>query len=125
LALTACFKDSAAKGKIYYRGVILFLIFTYAASGIVSFQHDNRYYAAQWLSENADLNKSIGMTLFVYVPGEFRNKVILTPDIQLLDKANYDYIILSSWEYERYLESPQMYPQKKVFTRDTFREFQI
>ncbi|VVB91193.1 Dolichyl-phosphate-mannose-protein mannosyltransferase [uncultured archaeon] len=96
-------------------GVILILIFTYAASGIVSSQNDNRYYAAEWLEANADRNASIGMTFFVYVPPEFTEKSILTPDLSILENSSYEYILLSSWEYQRYLESPETYPVESEF----------
>ncbi len=103
--------------KIAAGGTVLLLIFTYAASGIVSSSNDNRYYAANWLSANADRNASIGMTLFVYVPAEFKNKAIMNTDVRLLENAGYDYIILSGWEYERYLESPETYPVEAGFYR--------
>ncbi len=97
--------------------VIFLLIFTYAASGIVSSQNDNRYYAADWMLSNMepDANLSIATTLFVYLPDEFTRKSILPVDVQYMESANYDYIILSSWEYERYLESPETYPAESNF----------
>ena len=103
--------------RIAAGGTIILLIFTYAASGIVSSSNDNRYYAADWLATNADRNASIGMTLFVYVPAEFTDKAIMNTDVRLLEKAAFDYIILSSWEYERYLESPETYPVEAGFYR--------
>lgn len=92
--------------------IIILLIFTYAASGIVSSQNDNRYYAAQWLTANVNPNTSIAATLYVYLPDQFTKRYYLSPyrNISYLETSNYDYIILSSWEYERYLDSPQTYP---------------
>lgn len=101
--------------KIAFGGTVVLLIFTYSASGIVSSQNDNRYYAAEWLTRNADRNASMGSTLFAYVPDEFKNIAFLNTDIALLENASYDYIILSSWEYERYLESPGVYPVESGF----------
>lgn len=95
--------------------IIVLLIVTYAVSGIISSQNDNRYYAAQWLSENLDPNARIAATLFVYVPDEFKHVDYLPPDLQRLKESDYEYIILSSWDYERYLDSPQTYPAEMSF----------
>ncbi len=97
--------------------IIILLIFTYAASGIVSSRNDNRYYAAQWLTANVNPNTSIAATLYVYLPDQFTKRRYLSPisNISTLETSNYDYIILSSWEYERYLDSPQTYPVESSF----------
>ena len=99
-------------------GIVVFLlIFTYAASGIVSSQNDNRYYAADWMLSNMEpeANPTIGTTLFVYIPDEFMRISILPLDVGYIQYLNFDYIILSSWEYERYLESPETYPVESKF----------
>lgn len=97
--------------------VIILLIVTYAASGIVSSQNDNRYYAADWMLSNMgpEANPSIATTLFVYLPDEFTQRSVLPMDVGYMESSNYDYIILSSWEYERYLESPETYPVESDF----------
>lgn len=101
--------------KIAAGTIAILLILTYAASGIVSSQNDNRYYAAQWLIDNAPPDKRIAFTLFAYIPNDFENKTILPVDLENLNNSNYDYIVLSSWEYERYLDSKEMYPQEYDF----------
>ena len=103
--------------KMVVGSVVILLIFTYAASGIVSSQNDNRYYAADWMLSNMEpeANPSIATTLFVYLPDEFTQRSILPVDVQYMESSNYDYIILSSWEYERYLESPETYPVESDF----------
>jgi len=101
--------------KIAAGTIVILLILTYAASGIISSQNDNRYYAAQWLIENVPPDSKIAMTLFAYVPNYFVNKTILPVDMQYLNNSNYDYIVLSSWEYERYLDSKETYPQEYNF----------
>ncbi|MDO9517490.1 MAG: glycosyltransferase family 39 protein [Methanosarcinaceae archaeon] len=103
--------------KTIVGSVFILLIFTYAASGIVSSQNDNRYYAADWMLSNIEpeLNLSIGTTLFVYIPDEFMRISILPVDVGYMEYLNFDYIILSSWEYERYLESPETYPVESNF----------
>ncbi|MCL7474908.1 MAG: glycosyltransferase family 39 protein [ANME-2 cluster archaeon] len=97
--------------------VIVLLIFTYAASGIISSANDNRYYAAEWLTNNVPVNAKIATTLFVYVPDGFIDVSFLPTDAALLENPGYDYIILSSWDYERYLDSPDTYPGESVFYR--------
>ncbi|TFH46701.1 MAG: phospholipid carrier-dependent glycosyltransferase [ANME-2 cluster archaeon] len=95
--------------------LIIILIFTYAVSGVVSSLHDNRYYAGQWLNENVNSEANIATTLFVWVPDGFNNTSVLPPDLDYLETSDYDYIILSSWEYERYLDSPETYPFESSF----------
>lgn len=97
--------------------ILIFLISTYAVSGIVSSQNDNRYYAAQWLDANVNPDARISTTFFVYLPDTFKNRNMLSTDLQGLEKSNIDYIILSSWEYDRFLDSPDTYPVEAGFYR--------
>ncbi len=95
--------------------IIIGLIFTYAVSGITSSRNDNRYYAAEWLTENVDPDERVATTLFVYLPDNFKNISLLPPDIVYLEESDFDYIVLSSWEYQRYIESPDVYPKDADF----------
>ncbi len=96
---------------------IVLLIFTYALSGIVSSANDNRYYAADWLTENVPPEAMIATTLFVHVPDEFIEVSFLPINTDYLENSDYDYIILSSWDFERYLDSPDTYPVESMFYR--------
>ncbi|VVB96224.1 Dolichyl-phosphate-mannose-protein mannosyltransferase [uncultured archaeon] len=95
--------------------IIIGLIFTYAVSGIISSRSDNRYYAAEWFSRNVDPDERVATTLFVYLPDNFKNISLLPPDIPYLEDSDFDYIVLSSWEYQRYIESPDIYPKEADF----------
>ena len=95
--------------------LIIIFIFTYAVSGVVSSLNDNRYYAGQWFNENVKSKANISTTLFVWVPDGLNRISVLPPDLDYLETSDCDYIILSSWEYDRYLDSPETYPIESRF----------
>lgn len=101
--------------------IIIFLVFTYTTSIIISRQNDNRYYSAQWLTENVDANEPIATTPYTYVPSKFNNVTIIWPrnvNLSLLEEIqeeDYDYIVLSSTTYKRYFYFKDSFPEKYEF----------
>jgi hypothetical protein len=66
--------------------------------------NDNRYKAADWITEHVSKGESLAITAYVYVPYGYTKTQSLTPqNLSWFKTAKYNYFIASSQGYDRYL----------------------
>jgi hypothetical protein len=73
--------------------------------------NDNRYKAADWVSDHVSEGQSIAVTWYVYLPQGYNNtKEIVPENLSWFKTAEYEYFIASSNLYDRYLRYKDEYP---------------
>lgn len=103
--------------KIAISMIIILLTLTYTSSIIISRENDTRYYASQWLNDNVKIENSIVVTPYIYVPQRFNNVTLLPKDVDInwLQNNEFDYIVISSFWYDRYFWFKDSFPEKFSF----------
>jgi hypothetical protein len=98
----------------------IFLILLTIPSIVLVIDHrlnDNRYKAADWITEHVSNEQSLAITAYVYVPYGYNKTQSLTPqNLSWFKTAKYNYFIASSQGYDRYLRFKDENPEyNKVF----------
>jgi len=92
--------------------LLVFLIFSFSVVRItyfnVSYYNDERNIAGEWLSNNIDNEAVILASSYVYVPDEFTNTIVQwgITEARFLE-IQPDYLVLSSYQYNRNLSYNQ------------------
>jgi len=91
---------------------------------------DTRQQMSQWMKENLPPGSKVFMDWKPYCPrfdnGEFlveyipRAKILIRLDVGQLKESGFDYLVLSSFFYDRYFKQPESEPALRQRLRDVF-----